>query len=127
MKTLTLLSGAVCGALLASAPALQAAPLTFLNRTITANIHAKDLPNFRSAVGEVLNQGADQATTTWQSQHGNPGRPITVALTPRQTVQAQATRCRLLDAQVQQGQASERWQYWFCQQPDGGWKASTQP
>ncbi len=114
--------GVVCGGAPVSVSA--ASPL-FLNGTITARLPAKDLPAFRKAVREVLDGAADQSTTQWSSVHGAPHRPLRVALTPLQTVQTgTAGTCRLLSADVSQLQATEKWQFWFCKQGDGQWKAS---
>lgn len=119
------LSAAVLGTALLSMPAV-AAPVAFLNGTIVTRIPAKDLPSFKAAIGDVLNNGADRATTQWTSSSRSQSRPpVQVAFTPLQSVQTQAaSSCRLLDARVSQHKRSENWQFWFCKQTDGSWKAS---
>ncbi|GAB2480443.1 hypothetical protein GCM10027082_34260 [Comamonas humi] len=128
MKTASfLLSAAALASALSALPsAAQAASATFLNRTIAARIPAQDLPAFRTAVGNVLNSAADGSTTPWTSSQG-PRRqpPVEVALTPLQTTQTRGGACRLLDAKVSQRSLSEQWQFWFCKQGDGSWKASS--
>lgn len=102
-----------------------AAPLSFLNDTITARFPAKDLPALRSTIAHVLNHSENNTTTQWDGAHGGPKRAFHVAITPLQTAKTdKAGTCRLLDLQVSQRSASEKWQFWFCQQSDGIWKAS---
>lgn len=60
----TLLVATVLGGL---AFAASAAPLSFLNQTITASVPAKDVPALRKAVGDVLNNAPDKSTTQWTS------------------------------------------------------------
>ncbi|MDR0227413.1 MAG: hypothetical protein LBI66_13440 [Burkholderiaceae bacterium] len=103
----------------------QAAPVSFLNQTIVARIPARDLPAFRAAVGQALNDSADGASTQWTSSPGRGHQPVQVTLMPQQTTQTdKAGRCRLLAAQVRQLSVSEDWRFWFCQQPGGQWMAS---
>jgi hypothetical protein len=33
--------------------------------------------------------------------------------------------CRFLVGDFARGATSEKWQFWFCKQPDGTWKASS--
>ncbi|BEP57105.1 MULTISPECIES: hypothetical protein [unclassified Variovorax] len=103
-----------------------AASLTFLNGAIVTRIPSKDLPAFRTAVGDVLNKSADGTTTQWSSTYHSPRRtPVRVEITPIQSAQTQTARtCRLLDARVSQLKSSEKWQFWFCKQDDGSWKSS---
>jgi hypothetical protein len=112
--------------LLASATfTASAAPLSFLNDTLTARFPAKDLPALRSAIAGALNNSPNGSTTQWEGQQGAPHRHFKVALTPLQTTQTEKVgTCRLLDLQVSQGQRMEPWQFWFCQQQNGNWKAS---
>lgn len=122
-----LLSVSVAIATLLAAPiSVSAASLSFLNHTIVSRIAAKDLPAFRSMIGEVLNNSADGNTTEWTSMAGtNRKAPVKVAVTPVQTTQTQsANTCRLLSAHVSQHQVAEQWQFWFCKQSDGSWKSS---
>lgn len=117
----TVLGGLAC--------AVSAAPLTFLNQTITASVPAKDVPALRKAVGDVLNHAADKSTTQWTSSHGPRSRQVQMALTPLQTSQTQkADTCRLLNVEASRptGKRKEEWQFWFCKQADGTWKASAQ-
>lgn len=103
----------------------SAAPLSFLNDTLTARFPAKDLPALRSAIADALNNSPNGAVTQWEGKQGAPHRQFKVALTPRQTTQTEKVgTCRLLDLQVSQGHRVEPWQFWFCQQPNGSWKAS---
>lgn len=103
----------------------MAAPPSFLNHTILARIPAADIPALRSRIGDVLNHGADGASAEWASTPRPSRPPVQMVLTPLQSVQTQsANGCRLLDARVTQARAQEQWQFWFCKQKDGSWKAS---
>jgi hypothetical protein len=120
-----LLAMALLAVLGGAASVASAAPLSFLNDTLTARFPAKDLPAFRSTVAEVLRSSPDNELTQWEGRHGAPQRHFKVALTPLQTTHTQkAGTCRLLDLQVSQGRSVEPWKFWFCQQADGSWKAS---
>ncbi len=102
-----------------------AAPLSFLNNTIAARIPAKDLPDFKSAVAQVLNETADGAVSEWTSRPGRNRQPVQIMFRPQQTVQTKsAGACRLLAAEVRQRSVSENWRGWLCKQTDGSWKAS---
>lgn len=125
--TSLLWSTAALGAVLLTAPnAACATAVAFLNGTIVTRIPAKELPALQAAIGNVLNTGADHATSQWSSTPRSPGHPpVQVEFTPLQSVQTQtANTCRLLDARVSQRKRSEQWQFWFCKQEDGSWKAS---
>ena len=103
----------------------QVAPAFFLNDTIIRNIPAKDLPSFRSALGSVLESPQDGVAKSWSSISKVASKAIRVVLTPLQTAQTQsANTCRLVKADVARGSQSENWQFWFCKQGDGAWKAS---
>lgn len=61
----------------------------------------------------------------WRSSEDRSRHVVNASLTPLQTTHTQkANTCRLLDAKVSQLQAAEKWQFWFCKQDDGVWKAS---
>ncbi|OZI42580.1 hypothetical protein CEK29_12610 [Bordetella genomosp. 5] len=124
MRSTRLLAGIL---LAAGASSLSfAAPTTFLNYTIINNIPKQDRAGFRSAVAQALNDSADGQTTTWTSSPPRRGTPISVTLTPRQTSQTEkADKCRFLQAHFEQSGGKENWSFWFCRQPDGGWKASS--
>ncbi len=111
---------------LAGMTAVQAAPPVFLNHTIINNISKSDRPQFQEAVAAALNQSADGQTTRWTSTATRRQPAIAVSLTPRQTsTTSKANRCRQLEARVAQGTGKEDWTFWFCQQPSGAWRAST--
>lgn len=122
----TLLPAVALASFLASATfTTSAAPLSFLNDTLTARVPAKDLPALRSAIADALNNSPNGSATQWVGKQGAPHRHFKVALTPQQTTQTEKVgTCRLLDLQVSQGHRVEPWQFWFCQQPNGNWKAS---
>lgn len=106
----------------------SAAELSFLNGTIVSHIPSKDLPSFRSAVTDVLNQTADNTESTWTSTTKTESRTIHVTLKPVNTVETpSAQTCRLLTANVRLQDKHEPWQFWFCKQKNGAWKASTAP
>lgn len=103
----------------------QVAPAFFLNDTIIRNIPAKDLPSFRSALGSVLESPQDGVAKSWSSTSAVASKAIKVVLTPLQTAQTKsANTCRLVKADVARGSQTENWQFWFCKQSDGAWKAS---
>ena len=103
----------------------QVAPAFFLNDTIIRNIPAKDLPSFRAALGSVLESPQEGVAKSWSSSSTVASKTIKVVLTPLQTTQTKsANTCRLVKADVARGSQSENWQFWFCKQSDGAWKAS---
>ena len=115
----------VAGALAVTSFLAAAEPLYFLNRTIVSRIPAKDIPSLKTAVGGVLNDSPDGTRTQWQSSPGNGTAAVTMVIQPLQSTQSQKLgACRLLLAQVSQPPSTESWQFWFCKQEGGGWKAS---
>lgn len=123
MKTSVFLSAVLCGAAVAASSLAGAAALSFLNGTILKQIPAKDLPSFEKTVKNALDSVPVNAHMEWQSMSGPANRPIQVLLTPLEDKQAQNGQpCRNLEGQVSQREASERWQFWFCKQPNGSWK-----
>lgn len=118
-------TAALCSAVLLITQPAAAAPLSFLNDTLAASVPRKDVPDLRNVVARVLNDAADNSHTEWVSQHSPRNRPLQMVLTPLQTVHTQkAGTCRLLNVQAHKQQVAEKFQYWFCQQADGAWKAS---
>ncbi|MCD0502643.1 hypothetical protein [Bordetella petrii] len=96
-----------------------------MNHSILSSIPKQDLPGFRTAVADVLNNQPDGASTTWTGSQPRRGGPIKADLTVKRSVDTQkASKCRLLDARISQDAESENWAFWFCQQPSGEWKAS---
>ncbi len=108
---------------MACAQAAQAAGVAFMNKTIVAKIPKKDWPQFSQAVGDALNNSPDGTTTNWTSQTHLRGGPVSVALTPSDTMTG--GQCRLMSADVAQQTAKEHWQFMFCKDADGHWRAST--
>ena len=105
---------------------VHAAPPIYLNHSIIVNIPKADLPSFRAAVNQALNDSADGQTTHWTSSAQRGHAPVSVALTPSQTTQTQkADRCRMLQGRFTQSGGKEDWSFWFCRQPEGNWKASS--
>ncbi|WP_334165186.1 hypothetical protein [Achromobacter mucicolens] len=103
-----------------------AAPPVMLNDALIPQISKADRASFHEAVAQALNSSADGQSTEWKSAH-QPKRaaPITVQLTPKQTTRAGNDRvCRFLVGNFARTSTSETWQFWFCKQPDGTWKAS---
>jgi hypothetical protein len=108
-----------------SAP-VSAGQLSFLNGTIASHIPSKDLPAFKAAVADVLNKSSDNTESTWTSTARTQNRTVNVTFKPVSTVQTNSvTTCRLLTAQVSLQDKHEPWQFWFCKQANGDWKAST--
>lgn len=104
---------------------LSAAPLSFLNDTLAASVPSKDVPALREAIATVLSKEADHTSTEWVSTHNTRHGALQMVLTPQQTVQTKkAGTCRLLSIHAQKQQTEEHFQYWFCQQANGAWKAS---
>ena len=108
-----------------AAPAF-AAPPVMLNNAIITQIPKGDQPSFHEAVAQSLNTSADGQRTQWSSTHQpRKAPPITVQLTPTQTSKVKDDRvCRFLVGDFARGATTENWQFWFCKQPDGTWKAS---
>ncbi|MEN5161000.1 hypothetical protein [Achromobacter spanius] len=103
-----------------------AAPPVMLNDALITQISKADRASFHEAVAQALNSSADGQSTEWKSAH-QPKRaaPITVQLTPKQTTRAGNDRvCRFLVGNFARTNTTETWQFWFCKQPDGTWKAS---
>lgn len=123
MKTSAFLSAVLCGAAAAASSLACAASLSFLNGTIIKQIPAKDLPSFQTAVKNTLDSVPVNAHMEWHSMRGPAGQPIQVILTPLEDKPAQSgLPCRFLEGVVSHRSASERWQFWFCKQPDASWK-----
>jgi surface antigen len=109
---------------LAGGQAAHAAPVAFMNNSIVAKIPKKEWPQFETAVAQVLNDSPDGSVTTWSSQTKRvKGGPVSVALTPSQTTRE--GMCRLLSADVTQHSAKEHWQFLFCKNAEGAWRASS--
>ena len=108
------------------ASAAVAAPAVMLNDALITQILPADRASFHEAVAQSLNSSADGQTTEWTSTHQRKrAAPITVQLTPKQTTQAGNNRvCRFLVGNFSRTTTTETWQFWFCKQPDGTWKAS---
>ncbi|CAB3835837.1 hypothetical protein [Achromobacter mucicolens] len=103
-----------------------AAPPVMLNDALITQISKADRASFHEAVAQALNSSADGQSTEWKSAH-QPKRaaPITVQLTPKQTTRAgNDWVCRFLVGNFARTSTTETWQFWFCKQPDGTWKAS---
>lgn len=109
-----------------SAPAL-AAPPVMLNNSLITEIPKGDRNSFHEAVAQALNSSADGQRTEWASKsQPKKAAPITVQLTPTQTSTVKDNRvCRFLVADFARTSTTEKWQFWFCKQPDGTWKASS--
>ncbi|EFF73501.1 hypothetical protein [Achromobacter piechaudii] len=104
-----------------------AAPPVMLNNSLITQIPNGDRASFHEAIAQALNQSADGQRTEWTSKT-QPKRaaPITVQLTPTQTSKVKDDRvCRFLVADFARTSTTEKWQLWFCKQPDGTWKASS--
>lgn len=103
-----------------------AAPPVMLNDALITQISKADRPSFNEAVAQSLNSSADGQTTEWTSKDQRKrAAPIMVRLTPKQTTNAGNDRvCRFLVGNFSRSTTTETWQFWFCKQPDGTWKAS---
>ncbi|MNK79274.1 hypothetical protein D3C87_989370 [compost metagenome] len=98
-----------------------------LNDALITQISKADRASFHEAVAQSLNQSADGQRTEWTSTvQRKKAAPITVQLTPTQTTKAKNDRvCRFLVGEFARTTTTEKWQFWFCKQPDGTWKASS--
>ncbi|ALM84061.1 hypothetical protein ASB57_14735 [Bordetella sp. N] len=95
-----------------------------MNNSIVAKIPKQEWPQFEKAVGQALNDSPDGTVTTWTSQtRRGKGGPVSVALTPSQT--SREGMCRLMSAEVTQQSAKEHWQFLFCKNAEGAWRASS--
>ena len=104
----------------------QAMPFVQLNESVIRHIPAKDVPDFKAFIGNVLHTGAPDTPHSWSSQQRGNQTPVQVAVTPGQAVTTQAAgTCRLLSAHVTQRSRQETWKVWFCQQANGSWKISS--
>lgn len=103
-----------------------AAPPVMLNDALITQISKADRASFHEAVAQALNSSADGQSTEWTSTpQRKKAAPITVQLTPKQTTRAGNDRiCRFLVGNFARTSTTETWQFWFCKQPDGTWKAS---
>ncbi|MFJ3461144.1 hypothetical protein [Achromobacter spanius] len=106
--------------------AAVAAPAVMLNDALITQILPADRASFHEAVAQALNSSADGQSTEWKSTHQRKkAAPITVQLTPKQTTKTGNDRvCRFLVGNFARTTTTETWQFWFCKQPDGTWKAS---
>ncbi|MFC4275109.1 class I SAM-dependent methyltransferase [Achromobacter aloeverae] len=109
---------------LACGQAAQAAGVAFMNNTIVARIPKQEWPAFEQTVAQALDNAADGSTTTWTSQTKRlRGGPVSVTLTPSNTTRE--GQCRLMSANVSQQSAKEHWQFLFCKNAEGAWRASS--
>lgn len=105
--------------------ATAALPFVQLNQSVLLHIPAKDVPDFKTFIGQTLHEGAPDMARTWTSRTSSRRAPVEVVVTPGTPVMTRAAgQCRLLTAQVSQRNAAESWKVWFCQQADGSWKIS---
>lgn len=104
-----------------------AAPPVMLNNSLITQIPKGDRNSFHEAIAQSLNSSADGQRTEWTSKsQPKKAAPITVQLTPTQTSTVKDNRvCRFLVADFARTATTEKWQFWFCKQPDGTWKASS--
>ncbi len=105
----------------------QAMPYVQLNQSVLIHIPAKDVPGFKTFIGQTLNTGAADTVQAWSSTPRANRAPVQVQVevTPSAAVTTRAAgQCRLLSAKVSQRNSHESWKVWFCQQADGGWKIS---
>ncbi len=109
------------------ASAAIAAPPVMLNDALITQIPKADRASFHEAVAQALNNSADGQRTEWTSTpQRKKAAPITVQLTPKQTSKIKDDRvCRFLVGEFARTTTTETWQFWFCKQPDGTWKASS--
>ncbi len=124
MKTTQLIAIALlaCG----TSGAAVAAPAVMLNHALITEIPKADLPAFHKAAADALNNAADGQSTQWSSTPKGKAPPITAKITPLQTSTLSGDRtCRLLEGDLARAKTSETWKFWFCKQPDGTWKASS--
>ncbi|MGH8818814.1 MAG: hypothetical protein ACREX5_19625, partial [Achromobacter pestifer] len=98
-----------------------------LNNSLITQIPKGDRTSFHEAIAQTLNSSADGQPTDWASKtQPKKAAPITVRLTPTQTTKVKDDRvCRFLVADFARTSTTEKWQFWFCKQPDGTWKASS--
>lgn len=99
----------------------------FMGKSIIVMIPTAQRPAFEQAVMKALNESPDGQASTWTSEvKAKRDVPISVTMTPTQTVKAPSGReCRFLKSTVQRNQDTEPWQFWFCRQGDGPWRIST--
>jgi len=103
-----------------------AAPAVMLNHALITEIPKADQPVFHKAVADALNNAADGQSTQWSSTPKGKQAPITAKITPLQTSTLSGDRtCRLLEGDFARAKTTETWKFWFCKQPDGTWKASS--
>ncbi|MGE8613673.1 hypothetical protein WHX56_28865 [Achromobacter veterisilvae] len=125
MKTTRVLASLImaCGV----SAAAVAAPPVMLNNAIITQIPKADRDSFHEAVAQALNSSADGQRTQWTSTHQRKNAPpIAVQLTPTQTSKVKNDQtCRFLVGDFSRAATTEKWQFWFCKQPDGTWKASS--
>ncbi|WP_043519154.1 hypothetical protein [Achromobacter arsenitoxydans] len=107
--------------------AAVAAPAVMLNDALITQIPKADSASFHEAVAQSLNNSADGQRTEWTSTvQRKKAAPIKVQLTPTKTTKVKDDRvCRFLVGEFSRTTTTETWQFWFCKQPDGTWKASS--
>lgn len=103
----------------------HALPWVQLTQSVLIHIPAKDVPAFKTFIGETLRSAPAGQAQSWHSQQHGRQAPVQVSVTPSAAVHTdKAGTCRRLDATVQQGPRSEPWSVWFCLDPQGHWKIS---
>ena len=101
--------------------AASAYNLRFLQEAPIAQFSEEDLKQFRAALREALETGADGTTTIWE----NPKTDSFGQITLLDTSEVQGQTCRRVKIfNKSRGRTGES-TYRFCKQPDGQWKALT--
>lgn len=96
----------------------------FSTDTIYGSLKHEEAVSFNKAVGDVLKNSKDKATTLWTSPIKRR-TPITAKLYAEGAQQRDGMPCRLLHSRLERGPNNENWEFLFCQK-DGQWKAVSQ-
>jgi len=97
----------------------------FSTDSIYGSLKRAESVSFNQAASKVLANPQDKETTLWSSPLAGRN-PVSGKLYADGSRQQNGLPCRLLHAQLERGPNREEWEFWFCRQADGQWKAISQ-
>jgi len=109
----------------ASGTAWAQAYSAFSTDSIYGSLKHEESVSFNQAAATVMANPKDNEVLPWTSPLG--GRtPVSGKLYADGSRQRNELPCRLLHARLERGPNREDWEFWFCRQADGQWKAISQ-
>ncbi|MBO1113843.1 hypothetical protein [Bordetella petrii] len=109
----------------ASGTAWAQAYSAFSTDSIYGSLKHEESVSFNQAAAKVFANPKDKEILLWTSPLA--GRtPVSGKLYADGSRQHDGLPCRMLHARLERGPNREDWEFWFCRQADGQWKAISQ-